>query len=203
MVLPSFDGSGVVGFLRCWGSGILRLTKARRCVSMSGKERFWTPGFLLCALVVLLLSGKPLCAQSSSAFTATLSGSVLDPSGSAVNGAKVTLTSPERFSRTASTKDTGLYTFTFLPPVSTRWKWRPPVSSTTSKKESLWPPARRRTTGQPRCRGAERKHPGHFASAASERGQCQYFGRPIREVRRRPPFELSKRHQSDADQFLG
>ncbi len=84
---------------------------------MSGKERFWKVGFLLCALVVLLLSGKPLCAQSSSAFTATLSGSVLDPSGSAVNGAKVTLTSTEiGFSRTYSTKDTGLYTFTFLPP---------------------------------------------------------------------------------------
>jgi hypothetical protein len=84
---------------------------------MSGKECFSKAGFSLCALVFLLLSGKPLCAQSSSAFTATLSGSVLDPSGSAVNGAKVTLTSPEiGFSRMYSTKDTGLYTFTFLPP---------------------------------------------------------------------------------------
>src|SRR5271154_2635860 len=94
--------SGVGGFccLRAGGE-ILRLAKVRRCVPMSGKERFWKVGFLLCALVVLLLSGKPLCAQSSSAFTATLSGSVLDPSGSAVNGAKVTLTSTEiGFSRT-------------------------------------------------------------------------------------------------------
>jgi hypothetical protein len=86
---------------------------------MSGKERSWKLCFLLCALVLLLVAGKPVYAQSSTAFTSTLNGAVVDPSGAAVNGAKVTLTSPEiGFSRTYTTKDSGLYTFTFLPPAA-------------------------------------------------------------------------------------
>jgi Carboxypeptidase regulatory-like domain len=84
---------------------------------MSGREHSWQLRFLLCALALLYLSGKPLYGQSSTAFTATLSGGVIDPVGAAINGAKVTLTSSEiGFSRTYSTKDSGLYTFTFLPP---------------------------------------------------------------------------------------
>ena len=83
---------------------------------MSRKVSSWKLSFVLGALALLFLSGKPLYAQSSTAFTATLSGSVADPTGAAVNGAKVTVTSVELgFSRTYSTKDTGLYTFTFLP----------------------------------------------------------------------------------------
>jgi hypothetical protein len=83
---------------------------------MSERKRSWIFRFLFCALALLLLSGKPLYGQSSSAFTATLSGSVLDPAGAAVSGAKVILTSPEiGFSRTYSTAASGLYTFTFLP----------------------------------------------------------------------------------------
>jgi len=86
---------------------------------MSGKERFWKISLLLCALVLLFVAGKPVYAQSSTAFTSTLNGSVVDPSGAAVNGAKVILTSPEiGFSRTYTTKDSGLYTFTFLPPAA-------------------------------------------------------------------------------------
>src|SRR4029077_957364 len=84
---------------------------------MSLKQSSWKLRFILGFLALLLLNGKPLYGQSSTAFTATLSGTVLDPAGAAVSGAKVILTSPDiGFSRTYSTKNTGLYTFTFLPP---------------------------------------------------------------------------------------
>jgi hypothetical protein len=84
---------------------------------MSGKECSRKLGFLLFVLALLFVSGKSVYGQSSTAFTSTLNGSVIDPSGGAVNGAKVTLTSPEiGFTRMYTTKDSGLYTFTFLPP---------------------------------------------------------------------------------------
>ena len=71
---------------------------------------------VLGVLMILFFSGRPLYGQSSSAFTATLSGIVTDPSGAAVNGAKVTVTSADLgVTRTYTTKDTGLYNFTFLP----------------------------------------------------------------------------------------
>ena len=83
---------------------------------MSVKQKSWKLQFVLGSLALLLLNGNALHGQSSSAFTATLSGSVIDPAGGAVSGAKVTLTSPEiGFSRTYSTAASGLYTFTFLP----------------------------------------------------------------------------------------
>ncbi|MGC1998518.1 MAG: carboxypeptidase regulatory-like domain-containing protein, partial [Candidatus Acidiferrales bacterium] len=83
---------------------------------MSGRERSWKLGLLLGAVAILLFCGKPLYGQSSAAFTATLNGRVTDPAGLAVKGASVTLTSSENgVSRTTSTGDTGLYTFTFLP----------------------------------------------------------------------------------------
>jgi len=88
-----------------------------RYVSMLGKLRFWRFRFLLFLFVLVALGSTQLYGQSSAAFTATLNGSVIDQAGGAVNGAKVTLTSPEiGFSRTFSTEDTGLYTLTFLPP---------------------------------------------------------------------------------------
>jgi hypothetical protein len=85
---------------------------------MAFKGRSWVVRFLVTgAMALLALSGQQLYGQSSSAFTATLSGSVTDPAGGAVNDAKVTLTSSAiGFSRTYLTKDAGLYTFTFLPP---------------------------------------------------------------------------------------
>lgn len=82
---------------------------------MSGRERSWKLCFLLCALALLLLSSGPLYGQSQ--VTATLSGDVTDPAGAVVNGAKATLTSPERgISRTSTTQGAGLYSFTLLPP---------------------------------------------------------------------------------------
>jgi hypothetical protein len=80
---------------------------------MFSSKRCWNFGLLIAAL--LFLAGTQLHAQSQ--VTATLSGTVLDASGQSVNGAKVTLTSPEKgFSRTYTTTDNGFYTFTLLPP---------------------------------------------------------------------------------------
>jgi hypothetical protein len=88
-----------------------------RYVSMLGKLRFWRFRFLLFLFVLVALGSTQLYGQSSTAFTATLSGNIVDPAGGTVSGAKVTLTSPAiGFSRTYLTKETGLYTFTFLPP---------------------------------------------------------------------------------------
>jgi hypothetical protein len=68
--------------------------------------------------VVLMLLPADLSAQSQ-AFTATLTGSVTDSSGAQVSGAKVTLTNTERgITRTFTTSDSGMYTFTLLPPAS-------------------------------------------------------------------------------------
>ena len=62
----------------------------RRIVLMLGKQRFWKLRFLLSALVLLLLGSAQLYGQSQ-AITSSLSGSILDPSGSSVANAKVTL----------------------------------------------------------------------------------------------------------------
>ena len=84
---------------------------------MSGRERSRQLWFLVGALAVLFLCCKPVYGQSSAAFTATLSGRVTDPAGLAVSGATVTVTSAELgLTRTSSTGDSGLYSFTFLPP---------------------------------------------------------------------------------------
>lgn len=83
---------------------------------MSRFERLLRIGSFWAVVAVVLLSGKPLYGQSSSAFTATLGGTVTDPAGAAVNGAKATLTGTETgFTRTYTTAGTGLYSFTFVP----------------------------------------------------------------------------------------
>src|ERR1700728_5476629 len=83
---------------------------------MSGSVRLRQLGLLLGALVVLFLSCNPLYGQSSAAFTATLGGRVLDPSGLPVKDATVTLINSDLgISRTTTSGDTGLYSFTFLP----------------------------------------------------------------------------------------
>jgi Carboxypeptidase regulatory-like domain/TonB dependent receptor len=83
---------------------------------MSGTLRLWKLCFFLCAVALLFLGSTPLYAQSQ-AITATLSGSVLDPTGQVISGAKLTLSNPVvGFSRTFTTSDPGLYTFALLPP---------------------------------------------------------------------------------------
>jgi hypothetical protein len=87
---------------------------------MSGKARLWKVSILVGILAALSLTAGRSYGQSQ-AITASLSGTVLDPSGQTVNGAKVTLVSPERgLSRTYVTSDNGLYSFTLLPPATYR-----------------------------------------------------------------------------------
>jgi len=65
---------------------------------------------------ILFWSTVPLFAQTQ-AYTATLSGSVADPSGARLPGVTVTLKSTERgITRTFTTDAAGLFTFTLLPP---------------------------------------------------------------------------------------
>ena len=83
---------------------------------MSGK--IWSLKLSILAFVFVVVA---LCAGQSygqsQAITATISGTVLDPTGQTVSGAKITLVSPERgISRTYVTSDNGLYSFTLLPP---------------------------------------------------------------------------------------
>jgi hypothetical protein len=69
-------------------------------------------------MFIALMPCTPLQAQTR-AFTADLSGTVTDPSGSVLTGAKVTLTSIERgISRTYTTDATGDYTLSLLPPAA-------------------------------------------------------------------------------------
>src|SRR6202162_4545281 len=83
---------------------------------MLGRRGIRNLQFWLAALLLLLVCGGRLYGQSSQV-TATLSGTVLDAAGSSVSGAKVTLTSSGLgISRTYTTDDSGLYTFTLLPP---------------------------------------------------------------------------------------
>ena len=84
---------------------------------MSGKARYWELGFLVCILALLLFASPQLYAQSQ--VTATLSGTVLDGSGQAVSGAKVTLSNADKgITRTYTTEGTGLFTFTLLSPAA-------------------------------------------------------------------------------------
>jgi hypothetical protein len=83
---------------------------------MSGKVRSWKWSFFLVAILAVLALTAGQSYGQSQAITASLSGTILDQSGQSVNGAKITLVSPERgISRTYVTSDNGLYTFTLLP----------------------------------------------------------------------------------------
>ncbi len=87
---------------------------------MSGKARSWKQIILAVILAALTLTAGQVYGQSQ-AITATLSGTVLDPTGQTVSGSKITLVSPERgISRTYVTTDTGFYSFTLLPPATYR-----------------------------------------------------------------------------------
>jgi hypothetical protein len=87
---------------------------------MSGKARSWKQIILVAILAAITLAAGQVYGQSQ-AITATLSGTVLDPTGQTVSGAKITLVSPERgISRSYVTTDTGFYSFTLLPPATYR-----------------------------------------------------------------------------------
>src|SRR5216684_8787135 len=83
----------------------------RQDVCASAARRSLVAGLLLCLLV---LGSAGL---SSAQDTADLSGSVSDPSGGVLKGTKVTVTSLSTgASRTATTDDSGHYSFVQLPP---------------------------------------------------------------------------------------
>ncbi len=87
---------------------------------MSGKALSWKARIVVGILAALTLTAGQSHGQSQ-AITATISGTVLDPTGQTVSGAKITLVSPERgISRTYVTTDNGLYSFTLLPPATYR-----------------------------------------------------------------------------------
>jgi hypothetical protein len=71
---------------------------------------------LVGTLALLFLSGGRAFAQNQ-AISASLSGRVLDPSGQAVTGARLTLVDPQTsVTRSYVTQGDGLYAFTLLPP---------------------------------------------------------------------------------------
>jgi hypothetical protein len=74
-------------------------------------------GVLAVAAVILLLGASPQVQAQTQAFTATISGTISDPGGAVLSGAKLTLTAPERgITRTYTTDATGNYVFSLLPP---------------------------------------------------------------------------------------
>ena len=74
-----------------------------------------------------LVFGAIRLSAQSQAFTATISGTVTDRSGSLVSGAKVTLTSVERgITRSFVTRESGTYTITLLPPADYNLKVEQP-----------------------------------------------------------------------------
>jgi len=80
---------------------------------MLGKAR-WRAYFVL-AVLAWFLGGTNLGAQNQQV-AATLSGAITDPTGLALEGAKVTLTSAENgITRHFVTQEDGLYSFTLLP----------------------------------------------------------------------------------------
>ena len=82
-------------------------------MSIGGRLR---TSFLLGALALFLLVGTPFYGQNQQ-IAATLSGTVTDPTGLTMTGAKVTLKSSQNgIIRTYSTQASGLYSFTLLPP---------------------------------------------------------------------------------------
>jgi hypothetical protein len=71
--------------------------------------------FLAC--LAFVLTAQERANAQSQAFTASLSGTVVDPSGQAVEGARISLTSAALgISRVYATTATGSYSFTLLPP---------------------------------------------------------------------------------------
>ena len=86
---------------------------------MLGNGRSWKWSIFLVAILAALTLTAGQSYGQSQAITATLSGTILDPSGQAISGARVTLVSPERgISRSYVTTDNGLYSFTLLPPAT-------------------------------------------------------------------------------------
>jgi hypothetical protein len=82
---------------------------------MSALARISKVCVLICA-VIFLAAGTDLSYGQGQAITASLNGIVTDPSGRPVSGAKLTLTDADHgLTRSYTTDETGLYSFTLLP----------------------------------------------------------------------------------------
>jgi Carboxypeptidase regulatory-like domain len=92
------------------------------CLQSAGTQQSWPAArglaFLPVVCVLLLtLQATPNLKAQAQAFAASLSGTVFDPTGAVVPGAKVSLTNPAKgFSRDFTTGADGRYTFTLVPP---------------------------------------------------------------------------------------
>ncbi len=76
----------------------------------------WQVCALAGTVLFVLMGSRPFYGQNQEV-AATLNGTVMDPTGLPINGAKVTLTSTQNgIVRTYTTQDSGLFTFTLLPP---------------------------------------------------------------------------------------
>ena len=83
---------------------------------MSQKIFFGCMGILTGVLSLVFLTVQPFYGQNQEV-AATLSGTVTDPTGLALSGASVTLTSVQiGVVRTYTTREGGLFAFTLLPP---------------------------------------------------------------------------------------
>jgi hypothetical protein len=91
---------------------------------------------LVAAFLCLPHLRQPLSAQFT---TASLNGLIVDPSGAAVPGAKVSIRNTETgFNLTTTTGDTGLYLFPRLPVGSYTLTAERAVFPHTSRKGSTW-----------------------------------------------------------------
>jgi len=90
------------------------------CASTSGNARLRSRWAASLQALALLAMGMLICAGISLAQgvnTATLAGTIMDPSGAALKGARVTVTNAAtRATRTAVSDDSGAYNFVGLPP---------------------------------------------------------------------------------------
>ena len=76
----------------------------------------WQRYALAGVVLIVLVGSRPFYGQNQEV-AATLNGTVVDSTGLPMNGAKVTLTSVQNgITRTYTTQDAGLFTFTLLPP---------------------------------------------------------------------------------------
>ena len=82
-----------------------------------GKQKYWIYPGLVAVLLVLLIGSTGTAFAQLAVSTATLSGSVTDPSGAIIPDATINLTSPERgISRSFTADGQGHYSFSQLPP---------------------------------------------------------------------------------------
>src|SRR5271157_4072926 len=85
---------------------------------MGARKSYWMLMLFAGILAMLLLAVGEVRAQNAT-LAASLSGDVTDPTGAAIESAKITLTSPEHgTSWTYKTQGGGLYSFTLLPPAT-------------------------------------------------------------------------------------